>query len=73
MPELRRLARMLSVWAMRQGLLLSVCAKPTLYFSFCLSAGSSAHGGAVASRAAPAAAVVSRRRRVNGMKGLPGK
>src|SRR5688572_22102196 len=32
---------MLSVCAMRQGLLDSVCAKPTLYLSFCFSLGSS--------------------------------
>src|ERR687889_1676362 len=32
---------MLSVCAMRHGLFDSVCAKPTLYFSFCFSLGSS--------------------------------
>lgn len=35
---------MLLVCAMRQGLLLSVCAKPTLYLSFLASGGSSLIG-----------------------------
>ena len=36
---------MLAVWARRQGLLLSVCAKPTLYLSFGFSGGASAKAG----------------------------
>src|SRR5215212_9905913 len=51
---------MLSVWAMRQGLFDSVCAKPTLYLSFCLSGGSScadAPAMPAARAATPAAAM----------------
>src|SRR5829696_924813 len=51
---------MLSVWAMRHGLFDSVCANPTLYLSFCLSAGSScadAPAIPVARAAMPAAAM----------------
>src|SRR5580704_4581336 len=44
---------MLSVWARRQGLLLSVCAKPTLYASFFFSGGTWPKAGTIVSPAAP--------------------
>ena len=57
---------MLWVWARRQGLLLSVWAKPTLYLSFFLSLGNSAARTKVPpkpdSAKAPADAVNSERR-----------
>src|SRR5579884_2268933 len=54
---------MLAVSARRQGLLLSVWAKPTLYVAFSLSGGA-AQAGASAKPAAPAADVMSNLRRV---------
>ena len=57
---------MLSVCARRQGLLLSVCAKPTLYEAFFASGGSCAQAGRIlVTSARPTVAVKSERREMD--------